>query len=375
MSQKRDYYEVLGVSRDAGEQELKSAYRKLAMQYHPDRNPGDKHQAEEKFKELSEAYSVLADPDKRATYDRFGHAGVQGAGTYSPDFNATIFSDFSDILGDFFGFGDLFGGGRTQRRRAQRGADLRYELEIDFEEAAKGLETKVKITRWESCSACNGRGAKKGSEPVTCNACNVRGQIRSSQGFFTISRTCPQCAGLGQVIREACPECQGEGRSRREKVLGIKIQAGVEDGMRLRVSGEGEAGYNGGPPGDLYVAISIRGHPYFERRGNDLYCTVPISLVQAALGSEMKVPTMRGQEKLRIPEGTQSGSVFRLRGKGFPSVDGHGPGDLYVTVHVVIPRHLTREQRKLLESLEHALRVDNKPLERMTAEHARASHE
>lgn len=375
MNQKRDYYEVLGVSRNASEQELKSAYRKLALQYHPDRNPENKHEAEEKFKELSEAYSVLADAEKRAAYDRFGHAGVSGTGTYTPDFSSTIFSDFSDIFGDFFGFGDIFGGGGTRRTRPQRGADLRYDLEISFEEAAAGLDTKIKIPRWDHCTSCNGRGCQKGSEPVSCSACGGRGQIRSTQGFFTISRTCPQCAGMGQVIRELCPDCHGEGRVRREKILGLKIPAGVEDGMRLRVSGEGEAGYNGGPAGDLYVAISIREHPFFERRGRDLYYTLPISLVQAVLGAEIKVPTLKGQDRLRIPEGTQSGSVFRLRGKGFPSVDGRGAGDLYVTVQVVIPKHLSREQRRLLESLEHALRVENKPLQRTAAEKVRVTYE
>ena len=361
LTQKRDYYEVLGVARGAGEQELKSAYRKLALQYHPDRNPSDSHAAEEKFKEISEAYSVLADSQKRAVYDRFGHAGVSNAGGYSPDFNSTIFTDFSDIFGDFFGFGDIFGRGGG-RSRAQRGSDLRYDLTIDFAEAASGLETKVKIPRWDQCAECSGRGSKKGSEPATCTACHGRGQIRSTQGFFTIARTCPACGGAGQVIREACPDCHGDGRVRQEKVLGLKIPAGVEDGMRLRVSGEGEAGQQGGPPGDLYVLISVRDHEFFERRASDLYCTIPISLVQATLGTEIKVPLLRGNEKLRIPEGTQPGSVFRLRGKGFPSIDGRGPGDLYVTIHVVIPRHLHRDLRRTIESLEKPLSVENKPV-------------
>ncbi len=371
MTHKRDYYEILGVPRNAGEQELKSAYRKLALQYHPDRNPETKHEAEEKFKEISEAYSVLADSEKRAVYDRFGHAGLGGAGSYAPDFSSVIFSDFSDIFGDFFGFGDLFGGGRARRTRAHRGADLRYDLEIAFEEAAAGLDTKVKIPRWENCAACKGRGGKKGSEPATCSACGGRGQIRSTQGFFTIARTCPQCAGMGQVIREACPDCHGEGRVRQEKVLGLKIPAGVDDGMRLRVAGEGEAGVNGGPPGDLYVAISIHEHAFFDRRQSDLYCTIPVSVVQAAVGADIKVPTLRGQEHLRIPEGTQNGAVFRLRGKGFPSLNGRLPGDLYVTIHVVIPKHLSREQRRILESLDHALHVDNKPLPRNATEKAK----
>lgn len=356
---KRDYYEVLGVPRGASEQELKSAYRKLAMQYHPDRNPESTHEATEKFKEITEAYSVLADPDKRAAYDRFGHAGVTGSGGFQPD--ASIFSDFEDIFGDFFGFGDLFGGGR--RTRAQRGADLRYDLEISFEEAAFGLETKIKIPRSETCSTCHGTGAKKGSSPIPCNACGGRGQIRTQQGFFTFTRTCPQCRGQGQIIRELCPECQGDGRVRQEKVLGLKIPAGVEDGTRLRVSGEGEAGSRSGPPGDLYVVLRVREHPFFERRGTDLYCTVPVSVSQAGLGAEFKVPTLRGEERLRLPEGTQPGSVFRLRGKGVPSLDGRATGDLYVTIQVVIPTHLTREQRRLLELLASHGRVDNKPLQ------------
>lgn len=374
MNHKRDYYEVLGVPRNAGEQELKSTYRKLAMQYHPDRNPSNKEESEERFKEITEAYGVLADPEKRAAYDRFGHAAVAG-GAYTPDFSSSIFSDFEDIFSDFFGFGDLFGRGRSRRTRAQRGADLRYDLEISFEEAAKGLDTKIKIPRWENCSSCSGRGSKRGSEPVTCSACGGRGQIRTQQGFFTIARTCPQCGGVGQVIGEACPDCGGDGRVRQEKVLGLKIPAGVDDGTRLRVSGEGEAGYQGGLPGDLYVVLKVREHPFFLRQGSDLYCTIPISIVQATLGAEIKVPTLAGQDRLRIPEGTQSGSVFRLRGKGFPSLDGRGPGDLFVTVHVVVPKHLAREQRRMLEALEHAVRVDNKPFERRAAEKVRESHE
>ena len=368
MNHKRDYYEVLGVSRNAGEQELKSAYRRLALQHHPDRNPGNQAESEERFKELTEAYSILVDPQKRAAYDRYGHAAFGGGAGYSPDFSSVDFSDFADIFGDFFGFGDIFGRGRTRRPRAERGADLRYDLTISFEEAASGLDTKIKIPRTEICSSCGGRGARKGSEPVTCAGCGGRGQIRSTQGFFTIARTCPQCGGMGQVIRDACPDCEGEGRVRNEKILGIKIPAGVEDGTRLRVSGEGEAGYQGGPPGDLYVILKVREHEFFERRGNDLYCVIPLSIAQAVLGADIKVPTLRGQERLRIPEGTQSGAVFRLRGKGFPSVDGHASGDLYASVHVVVPRHLTRDQRRMIESLEHSVRVENKPLERRAAE-------
>ncbi len=368
MNQKRDYYAVLGVGRNATEQEIKSAYRKLALQFHPDRNPDHPQEAGEKFKEITEAYSVLADPQKRAAYERFGHAGVSGAGGFSPDFSSTIFADFEDIFGDFFGFGDLFGRGRGRRTRAERGADLRYDLEISFEEAAQGLDTKIKIPRWDVCTACSGRGAKKGSEPVTCPSCGGRGQVRHQQGFFVLTRTCSECHGAGQVIREPCPECRGEGRVRVEKVLGIKIPAGVEDGMRLRVSGEGEAGYYGGPPGDLYVVLKVREHPVFERRGNDLYCAIPISVAQAALGTEIKVPTLRGEERLRIPEGTQPGSVFRIRGKGLPNLDGRGIGDLYVTVHVVIPTHLSREQRRLMDMLSGTSRVENKPIQRRVSD-------
>lgn len=361
---KRDYYEVLSVQRNCSEQELKSAYRKLALQYHPDRNPDNQQEAEEKFKEITEAYSVLADPQKRAVYDRYGHAGLGGAGGFTPDFSSTIFTDFEDILQDFFGFGDLFGGGRGRRTRAARGADLRYDLELKFEEAAEGLETKIKIARWESCAACHGTGARKGSSPVTCPACGGHGQVRHQQGFFTMTRTCSRCRGRGQVIREACTDCGGEGRTRQEKVLGIKIPPGVDDGTRLRVTGEGEAGLHGGPAGDLYVILKVSDHAFFERQGDDLYCTIPISIAQAALGTELKVPTLRGNEPLRLPEGTQSGSVFRLRGKGMPSVDGRGAGDLYVNIQVHIPTNLSREQRRLVESLGASVRIENKPLER-----------
>jgi len=363
MSQKRDYYEILGVERSASDAELKSAYRKLAMQYHPDRNPGNHEEATEKFKEITEAYGVLADADKRAAYDRYGHAAVSGAASQGwPDFSSTVFTDFEDLFGEFFG--GVFGRQRGPRSRAQRGADLRYEVEITFEEAAAGLETKIKIPRWETCGECGGRGAKRGSEPAVCTVCGGRGQLRHQQGLFTVSRTCPECKGLGQVIREPCPACQGQGRSRQEKVLGIKVPAGVEEGMRLRVSGEGESGVYGGPAGDLYVVLHVREHSYFEREGSDLYCTIPISIAQAALGTDVKVPTLKGQERLRIPEGTQSGSVFRMRGLGMPRVEEGGRGDLYVRVQVMVPTSLSREQRRLLESLGAVVRVDNKPLVR-----------
>jgi molecular chaperone DnaJ len=367
LNNKRDYYEVLGIDRQATDQTIKSAYRKLAMQYHPDRNPENKQESEEKFKEITEAYSVLADSQKRAAYDRFGHAGVGSPGGWSPDFSSTIFSDFEDLFGDFFGFGG-FGRGPRQRRRASRGADLRYDLEISLEEAARGLETKIKIPRMETCSECHGSGAKQGSEPTTCPVCGGRGQIRHQQGFFAISRTCPHCQGMGQVIREACPLCVGKGQISEEKVLNIKIPAGVEEGTRLRVSGEGEAGEMGGAHGDLYVVLRIREHPYFDRQGNDLYYTIPISITQATLGAEIKVPTLKGQERLRVPEGTQNGTVFRLRGCGMPSVDGRRQGDLYISVYVVTPTRLSREQRRVFEMLNAAVRVENQPLERRSSE-------
>jgi len=367
---KRDYYEVLGVERQASEQEIKSAYRRLAMQHHPDRNPDNKEEAEEKFKEITEAYSVLADSQKRAAYNQFGHAGVSSPSGWSPDFNSTIFSDFEDLFGDFFGFGG-FGRGSQHRRRASRGADLRYDLEISLEEAAQGLETKIKIPRAEACSDCRGTGAKKGTGPVACPACAGRGQIRHQQGFFTIARTCPQCQGMGQVIRDPCPVCRGKGQIQQEKVLGLKIPAGVEDGTRLRVSGEGEAGNMGGPAGDLYVVLRVREHPFFDRQGNDLYYTIPISMTQAILGAEIKVPTLRGQERLRIPEGTQNGTVFRVRGSGMPSVDGRRQGDLYVSVYVVTPAGLSREQRRLIELLNSATRVENRPLRRRSSERSK----
>ena len=364
MTQKKDYYEVLGVSRNATDVELKSAYRKLAMQHHPDRNPENHADATERFKEITEAYTILSDGQKRAAYDRYGHAGVSGSGG-APDFSSTIFTDFPDFE-DLFGqfFGGAFGGSRGPRTRARRGADLRYDMEIAFEEAAEGLETKIKIPRWETCADCSGKGAKKGSSPVTCSVCHGQGHIRHQQGFFSVTRTCPECSGVGQIVRDPCPACQGEGRTRQEKVLGIKIPAGVEEGMKLRVTGEGEAGTSGGPSGDLYVVLRVRSHRHFERDGADLHCTIPISVSQAALGAEIRVPTLRGQERLRIPEGTQGGAVFRMRGLGMPRVDDHRRGDLYVRVQVVIPTRLSGEQRRLLESLGSTIRVENKPVVR-----------
>lgn len=374
MDRKRDYYEVLGVSREASDQEIKTAYRKLALQYHPDRNLEGKDAATERFKEITEAYSVLADAQKRSAYDHFGHAGVGGAGSGQPDFSSTIFADFGDIFGSFgdlFGFGDAFGRSRSRPRGAERGSDLRYDLQLSFEESAAGLETKIKIPRTETCAECNGQGSRRDSHPVTCRQCGGMGYIRRQQGFFTLSQECPQCRGTGQIIQEPCPACRGEGRRREERVLSIKIPAGVEDGMRLRVGGEGESGSHGGPAGDLYVVLRVRPHPFFDRQGSDLYCTIPISLTQAALGAEIKVPTLKGAEKLRIPEGTQPNTLFRLRGVGIASVEKRGHGDLYVKVQVMIPTRLTREQHHLLESIAPTLRVENTPLKRNTNEKAR----
>ncbi|MDI9612128.1 MAG: molecular chaperone DnaJ [Acidobacteriota bacterium] len=345
MNDKRDCYEVLGVARDASDQEIKSAYRRLALKYHPDKNPNNK-KAEEKFKEAAEAYSILCDPDKRARYDRYGHSGLQGGFS---GFGPTTFGDFGDILGEFFGFGDIFGGRR--RSGPERGADLRYDLKISFREAAFGLKTKIKIPRQDTCGECDGRGTPRGKAPVKCPTCRGTGQVRYQQGFFSISRTCNQCSGAGQIVTEPCPACQGSGRVRKEKVLEVRIPAGVDNGARLRIQGEGEAGVHNGHPGDLYVVIYVEEHPFFQRQGNNIYCQVPIGVTQAVLGAEIVVPTLEGEEKIRIHEGTQSGSVFRLRGQGVVSLGERGRGDQFVTVNVVIPTKLTKEQRQLFESL------------------------
>jgi len=350
---KKDYYEVLGVSRTASQQDIKSAYRKLAVKYHPDRNPGDSS-AEERFKEAAEAYAVLGDPDKRAHYDRFGHSGLSGGGFSG--FDPDIFSDFSDILGDFFGFGDIFGTSRGRRRsQAQRGADLRYDLSVDFEDAVFGTKAKIRIPRAETCSHCGGSGADPAYGSATCSTCNGHGQVRFQQGFFTISRTCSACRGRGSVIKEPCPDCMGQGRIQNEKTLELKIPAGVESGSRLRIAGEGEAGFNGGPRGDLYVVISVKDHPIFKRDGDNIICEVPVNVAQAALGANIRVPTLEGETKIRIPEGTQSGSIFRLRGKGILSINGHSRGDQYVKVVVLTPRKLSKRQKELFEELANEL--------------------
>jgi molecular chaperone DnaJ len=341
---KRDYYETLEVSRTATEQEIKSSYRKLALKFHPDRNPGDK-KAEEKFKEAAEAYAILSDADKRARYDRFGHAGVGGAQGFDPS-QFTGFEDIFSGLGDIFGFG---GGGR--RSGPQRGADLRYDLEIKFEQSAKGVETAIQIPRSEPCDTCSGNGAAPGTSPTTCPQCRGTGQLRYQQGFFTVARTCSQCRGAGKVIAKPCPTCRGEGTIEKMRKLTVKIPAGIATGQRLRLSGEGESGTLGGPPGDLYVVIFVREHEFFQRDGNDLHCTVPLAFTTLALGGEIQVPGLDGDETLKIPESTQTGTTFKLRGKGMPDVSGRGHGDLLVTVQAMTPKKLTREQKKLLEQL------------------------
>jgi molecular chaperone DnaJ len=350
---KRDYYEVLGVARTASDVELKSAYRKIAMQSHPDRNPGDKA-AEEKFKEAAEAYSVLADADKRSAYDRFGHAGVRSAA--GGGFDPSVFNefDFADVLGNMFGFGDLFGGGR-RRGGPQRGADLRYDLEISFEESARGVETAVQIPRQENCETCKGSGAAPGSSPTVCSQCRGQGQIRFQQGFFTVARTCPQCRGTGKMITKPCQTCHGEGRVTRERKITVKIPAGVATGQQLRLQGEGEAGASGGPAGHLYVVLHVQEHEFFRRENLNLFCEIPVNFTTLVLGGEVTVPTLDGAENVKVPEGTPTGTTLRLRGKGMPEVNGRGRGDLFATVQVQTPRKLSKEQRHLFEQLAKAL--------------------
>ena len=362
----RDFYEVLAVAKTATVEEIKSSYRKAAMQWHPDRNPDNKEEAEIRFRECTEAYTVLSDPQKRQIYDTYGHAGLARAGGVSSDFNESIFQDFHDILGDFFGFEDLFGGGGRRRggRRAQRGSDLRYDMTLTFEEAAVGINTKIRVPRQEYCESCNGTGAKKGTGVVACQTCGGRGQLVYQQGFFTINRTCPACSGAGQIVKERCPDCRGQGRVDRERTIELRIPPGVDTGTRLRVQGEGEPGPNGGPAGDLYVVLDVKEHAFFERRGADLYCTIPLSVSQAALGTELQVPGLNGEERLKVPEGTQSGAVFRVKGKGLSDPHGGGRGDLYYHVRVLTPTKLTKEQRKLMEQLNATLKVENKPAER-----------
>jgi molecular chaperone DnaJ len=350
---------VLGVVRTATDQEIKSAYRKLAMKYHPDKNPDDPS-AEEKFKECSEAYSVLADVHQRSRYDQFGHAAVGGGAGSGVDFNSAAFTDLSDLFGDMFGFGDLFGGGR-KRSRAQRGADLREDVTLEFEEAVFGITTNIDVNKHESCETCNGSGIAPGKSASQCRTCGGRGQMRYQQGFFSISRTCTTCGGAGQVITDPCTNCRGEGRVVKRRTLEVKVPAGVEDGMRMRYASQGEPGFYGGPAGDLYVVLHVKEHAFFHRDGRDLHCSIPISFPQAALGAEIEIPTLDGTHKLKVPEGTQSGTIFRIKGKGVPVLNGHGKGDIMVEVRVDVPKKLSKRQKELLNELSGLTMVDNKP--------------
>ena len=355
---KADYYEILGVSRDANEQELKSAYRKLALKYHPDRNPGD-HASEEKFKEASEAYQVLSDADKRAAYDRFGHAGVSGGGPGGfGGFSGAV--DLGDIFGDLFG--EMFNmGGQQRAARQMRGDDLRYDLTIDFQEAVFGTEKEIRIRRLEVCETCKGTGSKSGRGPVTCPQCQGRGQVRYQQGFFSVARTCNACAGRGSIISDPCDTCRGETRVTKEIKLTVKVPAGVEDGTRIRYSGEGDVGRNNGQTGDLYIVLAIRAHDFFHREGQNLHCVIPISFPQAALGAEIELEGVDGPVMLKIPEGIQSGKEIRVRGKGVPYLNEKGRGDLIVKVVVQIPKKLSKAQRDLISELAKSMSVENKP--------------
>lgn len=339
---KRDYYEVLGVAREASEEEIKKAFRKLALRYHPDKNPGDR-ESEEKFKEINEAYEVLRDPEKRSRYDRFGHA-APGGGFGEAGFG--FGTAFGDIFEDFFG--DFFGGGRRGRSRAERGADLRYNLEIDFEEVVSGAERTIRVPRSETCPACKGRRGKGGKGAEPCSSCHGRGQVGYQQGFFTISRTCPRCRGEGEIIKEPCPECRGTGKVPKERELSVRVPPGVETGVRLKLSEEGEAGSFGGPPGDLYVVITVAEHPFFARQGNDILCEIPISFSQAALGAELEVPTLKGKKTIKVHAGTQSGDLYTLEGAGFPDLRGRGSGNQMIRVIVETPTNLTTRQKELL---------------------------
>jgi molecular chaperone DnaJ len=355
---KRDYYDVLGVPKNAAEEDIKKAYRKLAMKFHPDRNP-DSKDAEGKFKEAKEAYEMLSDGPKREAYDRFGHAGVDpnaggGAGGQG-------FGGFSDVFGDIFG--DIFGGqqgGRAggQRSNVYRGADLRYAMDISLEQAAHGFETEIRVPSWEGCEVCAGTGAKPGTKPTTCRTCNGQGAVRVQQGFFSIQQTCPTCHGSGKVIPDPCEPCEGVGRIKKNKTLQVKIPAGIDDGMRIRSAGNGEPGINGGPGGDLYVEIHIKEHTVFQREGDDLHCHVPVTMTTAALGGTVKVPTLGGSAEIELPEGTQAGKTFRLRGKGIKGIRASYPGDLYAHISVETPVRLTDKQKTLLRELDATLKDD-----------------
>ncbi|MEM1404645.1 MAG: molecular chaperone DnaJ [Pseudomonadota bacterium] len=345
---KRDYYDVLGVGKTADEKEIKKAYRRVAMKYHPDRNPDDPN-ADEKFKEASEAYEVLSDGEKRAAYDQFGHAGVEGqmgGGGFGG-------GSFSDIFGDVFG--DIFGGGGRGRGGAQRGSDLRYTLDISLEDAVRGTTVEIRVPTLAACTTCDGNGARKGSKRTTCGTCGGAGQVRMQQGFFQVQQTCPTCRGKGYAISDPCPSCHGEGRVEKTKKLSVKVPPGVDTGDRIRLGGEGEAGAEGGPPGDLFVQMSVKQHPIFERDGKHLYCEVPITFADAALGGELEVPTLDGRVKLKIPPETQTGKLFRLRGKGVQPVRGGGVGDLLCRAVVETPVNLDKHQKEMLRELQESL--------------------
>jgi molecular chaperone DnaJ len=363
---REDFYEVLQVSRDASDQELKTSYRKMAMQYHPDRNPNNP-EAEEKFKACSEAYQVLSDPEKRAAYDRYGHAAFQGGGAAGNPFAGS--QGFQGDLGDIFGdlFGEMFnmgGGGGRRASRAQRGRDLRYDLTMEFEEAAFGVEKEISIQRLEACDECRGTGSAKGKAPATCTGCGGRGQVRFQQGFFSVAKTCGRCNGTGTTIADPCTACRGEGLQAKKHEILVKVPAGVEQDTRIRYQGEGEAGRFGGPAGDLYVVLSVKAHKFFERDGDDLHCVLPVSFPQAALGTELQIETLEGMATIRIPEGTQSGREIKLKGKGVPHLNSHGKGDLIVEVRVATPSKLSKTQRDLLKQLSETMTVENTPTNR-----------
>jgi len=346
---KRDFYEILGVAKNSSEDDIKKAYRKLAMKYHPDRNPDNK-EAEEKFKEVKEAYEMLTNPEKREAYDRYGHAGVDpNMGGGGGGFGGGFGDAFGDIFGDIFGGG---GGRRSAGPQVYRGADLRYNLEITLEQAAHGFDTTIRVPAWDKCDTCHGSGAKPGTSPTTCSTCGGHGQVRMQQGFFSIQQTCPKCHGTGKIIPEPCPSCSGAGRIKRNKTLEVKIPVGIDNGMRIRSTGNGEPGTNGGPPGDLYVEIHIKPHPVFQREGDDLHCEMPISFAQAALGGEIEVPTLDGKVSFTVPEGTQSGKTFRLKGKGIKGVRSGYPGDLFCHVAVETPVKLNDRQKELLREFD-----------------------
>lgn len=349
---KRDYYEILGVAKNASADEVKKAYRRIAMKNHPDRNPDNKA-AEDVFKEATEAYEVLSDKEKKAAYDQYGHAGVDPNAGFGGGQGGPGFGGFSDIFGDVFG--DIFGGGGRGRGGPMRGSDLRYDMQLDLEDAVKGKTVQIRVPTLVNCKTCDGSGAKKGSTPTTCGTCGGHGQVRMSQGFIAVQQTCPTCRGRGQVISDPCGACHGQGRVQESKTLSVKVPAGVDTGDRIRLAGEGEAGPEGGPPGDLYVQIHVREHSLFKREGRNLYCEVPISIVDAILGGEIEVPTLDGRVKLKIPPETQTDRVFRLRGKGVSSVRGGGPGDLLCRVVLETPVNLNTEQKELLRQLQESL--------------------